>query len=102
MERSYKKDFLEWKAILENKYGKMIYDNISEVTDVDSDLAVGDMVMCRNDYGVTFGPYEALGFCRPDSWLCPHRYPNDKDCGIVFLDRFGYWFPASITQLTKR
>ena len=84
--RSYKAEFLRWKAEVEKKHGKMIYDRLSEVIDTDDDLAVGDTVLFTNDYGVTFGPHEVLGFCRPDSFLCPHRYPEDEDCGIVFSD----------------
>ena len=41
-----------------------------------------------------------LGFCRPDSFLCPHRYPEDEDCGIVFSDNDAYWFPDRPGQLT--
>ena len=63
-------------------------------------LAVGDTVLFTNDYGVTFGPHEVLGFCRPDSFLCPHRYPEDEDCGIVFSDNDAYWFPDRPGQLT--
>lgn len=91
--RSYKAEFLRWKAEVEKKHGKMIYDRLSEVIDTDDDLAVGDTVLFTNDYGVTFGPHEVLGFCRPDSFLCPHRYPEDEDCGIVFSDNDAYWFP---------
>ena len=58
------------------------------------------MVLFTNDYGVTFGPHEILGFCKPDSFLCPHRYPKDEDCGIVFLDSDAYWFPDRLNQLT--
>ena len=83
--RSYKAEFLRWKAEVEKKHGKM---------------AVGDTVLFTNDYGVTFGPHEVLGFCRPDSFLCPHRYPEDEDCGIVFSDNDAYWFPDRPGQLT--
>ena len=98
--RSYKAEFLRWKAEVEEKHGKMIYDRLSEVIDTDDDLAVGDTVLFTNDYGVTFGPHEVLGFCRPDSFLCPHRYPEDEDCGIVFSDNDAYWFPDRPGQLT--
>ena len=54
--RSYKAEFLRWKAEVEKKHGKMIYDRLSEVIDTDDDLAVGDTVLFTNDYGVTFGP----------------------------------------------
>lgn len=98
--RSYKAEFLRWKAEVEKEHGKMIYDRLSEVIDTDDDLAVGDTVLFTNDYGVTFGPHEVLGFCRPDSFLCPHRYPKDENCGIVFLDSDAYWFPDRLGQLT--
>ena len=87
MKRSHKAEFQRWRAELEAKHGMMIYD-------------VGDMVLFTNDYGVTFGPHEILGFCKPDSFLCPHRYPKDEDCGIVFLDSDAYWFPDRLNQLT--
>ena len=80
--RSYKAEFLRWKAEVEKKHGKMIYDRLSEVIDTDD------------------GPHEVLGFCRPDSFLCPHRYPEDEDCGIVFSDNDAYWFPDRPGQLT--
>ena len=108
--RSYKAEFLRWKAEVEKKHGKMIYDreaegiefydHLSKVMDTENDLSVGDMVAFTNDYGVTFGPHEVLGFCRPDSFLCPHRYPEDEDCGIVFSDNDAYWFPDRPGQLT--
>ncbi len=66
------------------KHGKMIYDRLSEVIDTDDDLAVGDTVLFTNDYGVTFGPHEVLGFCRPDSFLCPHRYPRTRIAASSF------------------
>lgn len=100
MERSYKAEFLRWKAELEKKHGRMIYARLSEVIDTNNNLSVGDMVMFTNDYGVTFGPNEVLGFCKPDSFLCPHRYSKDEDCGIVFLDSDAYWFPYRLDQLT--
>ena len=69
--RSYKAEFLRWKAEVEKKHGKMIYDRLSEVIDTDD-----------------------------DSFLCPHRYPEDEDCGIVFSDNDAYWFPDRPGQLT--
>ena len=36
--RSYKAEFLRWKAEVEKKHGKMIYDRLSEVIDTDDDL----------------------------------------------------------------
>ena len=100
MKRSHKAEFQRWRAELEAKHGMMIYDRLSDVIDTNDDLTVGDMVLFTNDYGVTFGPHEILGFCKPDSFLCPHRYPKDEDCGIVFLDSDAYWFPDRLNQLT--
>ena len=77
-----------------------IYNRLSDVIVTNNDLSVGDTVMFTNDYEVTFGPHEVLGFCKPDSFLCPHRFPKDEDCGIVFLDNDGYWFPDRLNQLT--
>lgn len=95
----YKKDFQSWKAKREAT-GMVFYNRLSEVIDTDRDLSVGDMVMFTNDYGVVFGPHEIQGFCKPDSPLCPHRYPDDEHCGIVFLNNSSYWFPNSPDQLT--
>ena len=100
MKRSHKAEFQRWRAELEAKHGMMIYDRLSDVIDTNDDLTVGDMVLFTNDYGVTFGPHEILGFCKPDSFLCPHRNPKDEDCGIVFLDSDAYWFPDRLNQLT--
>ena len=97
--RSHKEEFMRWKKEREAE-GMEFFSRLSEVMETDSDLAVGDMVAFTNDYGVTFGPHEVLGFCRPDSFLCPHRYPEDEDCGIVFSDNDAYWFPDRPGQLT--
>lgn len=80
------------------KHGRMIYARLSEVIDTNNNLSVGDMVMFTNDYGVTFGPNEVLGFCKPDSFLCPHRYSKDEDCGIVFWIATHIGFPTVSTN----
>lgn len=82
--RSYKAEFLRWKAEVEKKHGKMIYDRLSEVIDTDDDLAVGDTVLFTNDYGVTFGPHEVLGFCRPDSFLVRTVTPRTRIAASSF------------------
>ena len=87
--RSYKAEFLRWKAEVEKKHGKMIYDRLSEVIDTDDDLAVGDTVLFTNDYGVIFGPCEVLAFGN----LC-----NSGRC--VYIDSDSYWFPNRPDQLT--
>lgn len=38
------------------------FNRLSEVMEIDNDLAVGDMVAFTNDYGVVFGPKEVLAF----------------------------------------
>lgn len=58
--RSYKAEFLRWKAEVEKKHGKMIYDRLSEVIDTDDDLAVGDTVLFTNDSGTTRQRWECM------------------------------------------
>ena len=41
--RSYKAEFLRWKAEVEKKHGKMIYDRLSEVIDTDGYFHTGDL-----------------------------------------------------------
>lgn len=88
MERSYKKDFQRWKEKREAE-GEVFYNRLSEVTDTDCDLSVGDMVVFTNDYGVIFGPHEVLAFDKPEDW--------DR---CVYFDHDAYWFPARPDQLT--
>ena len=38
--RSYKAEFLRWKAEVEKKHGKMIYDRLSEVIDTEDRKSV--------------------------------------------------------------
>lgn len=85
---SYKKEFQCWKAKREAE-GSVFYNRLSEVTDTDNDLAVGDMVAFTNDYGVVFGPYEVLAFDKPEDW--------DR---CVYFDHDAYWFSARPDQLT--
>lgn len=88
MERSYKKDFQRWRAEREAE-GKVFYNRLSEITDTDNDLTVGDRVMFTNDYGVVFGPHEVLAFGKPTS-----------SGRSVYFDHDAYWFPARPDQLT--
>lgn len=76
----------------------MIYVHLWDVISTNNDLAVGDTIMFTNDYRVAFCPHEVLGFCKPDSFLCPHRYQK-RGFGIVFLDSDAYWFPDRLNQL---
>ena len=84
MKRSHKAEFQRWRAELEAKHGMMIYDRLSDVIDTNDDLTVGDMVLFTNDYGVTFGPHEILGFCKPDSFLCPPVTPKTRIVALSF------------------
>lgn len=81
MARSYKQQFLQWVQ----------RDNIPVVDTLpDSNLCKGQMVMFTNDYGVTFGPHEVLGFTpQPTSWG-----------GCVYFDHDAYWHPAKPEQLS--
>lgn len=89
MERiSHKKDFQRWKAEREAE-GKVFYNRLSEVTDTDNELSIGDMIMFTNDYGVVFGPHEVLAFDKPEEW--------DR---CVYFEHDAYWFPARPDQLT--
>ena len=58
---NYKRQFREF---VEREKIKL-YDNLSDVIETDIQLSVGDHIMFTNDYGVTFGPHEVLGFCEP-------------------------------------
>lgn len=84
MKRSHKAEFQRWRAELEAKHGMMIYDRLSDVIDTNDDLTVGDMVLFTNDYGVTFGPHEILGFCKPDSFLCRTVTPKTRIVALSF------------------
>lgn len=86
--RTYKKEFQEWKAAREVK-GSVFYNRLSEVIDTENDLAVGDIVAFTNDNGVVFGPHEILAFDIPGDW---------GRC--VYFDHDAYWFPARPEQLT--
>ena len=91
--RSYKEDFLHWKAEREAK-GMKFYDRLSEVMDTENDLAVGDIVAFTNDYGIVFGPHEVLAFEKPRlGGRC------------VYIDSDAYWLsdrPEQLTVLSKR
>lgn len=67
-----------------------IYNNLSDVIQTDIQLTVGDQIMFTNDYGITFGPYEVLGFCEPT------KYGR-----CIYFDHESYWFPCGVTQITK-
>lgn len=91
---SYKKEFEKWQT------GplKRIYDSSDQVTADkavssrfnDTILRKGDKVLFTNDYGVTFGPHEVLGFREPTT---------GGHC--VYFDHDAYWFPAKLNQIIK-
>ena len=62
----------------------MIYVHLWDVISTNNDLAVGDTIMFTNDYRVAFCPHEVLGVCKPDRFLCPHRYPKNEDSALSF------------------
>lgn len=83
---SYKRQFREF---VEREKIKL-YDNLSDVIETDIQLSVGDRIMFTNDYGVTFGSYELLGFSEPN------------ECGgYIYFDHESYWNPCKVTQITK-
>lgn len=80
-EAQYKQAFLDWVK----------RDNICVVDTLPgSNLRKGMMVMFTNDYGVTFGPHEVLGFT-PE----PSKY---GEC--VYFVHDAYWAPCRPAQLT--
>lgn len=88
MEKSYKEKFKDFANKIKDDIE--IYDSLKSVMFTDIDLKVGDKVMFTNDYGVTFGPHEVLGFCKPS-----------KTGRCIFLDYDCYWFPAKVENVTK-
>lgn len=85
--KTYKEQFLE--KVNEGKI--TMYETLEEVLpNSDYDLKIGDKVMFTNDYGVTFGPHEVIGF-----------YKGDLRGRYVFIDYDCFWFPAKLENLTK-
>lgn len=84
---SYKDEFMRWKKEREAE-GMVFFNRLSDVMDTDRELAVGDMVMFTNEYGIKFGPCEVLAFGAPRYGRC------------VYWDHSSYWFPAAPWQLT--
>lgn len=84
---SYKDEFMRWKKEREAE-GMVFFSRLSDVIDTDRELAVRDMVMFTNEYGITFGPYEVLAFGAPHYGRC------------VYLAKSSYWFPVAPWQLT--
>lgn len=87
LKRSIKERFIE-----RVKNGKIeMFNTLEEVLPNNPfDLKIGDTVMFTNDYGVTFGPHEILGFSK-----------GDLNGRYVYLDYDCFWFPAKIESLEK-
>lgn len=77
----YKEKFLAWVE----------RDNIPVVDSLPNvNLHKGQLVIFTNDYGVSFGPHEILGFT-PE--------PNEYG-GCVYFVHDAYWAPCRPEQLT--
>ena len=83
---SYKRQFSEFVERANVK----LFENLSDVMDADVQLKVGDRIMFTNDYGITFGYYEVLGFCEPDEY---------GHC--IYFDHAAYWYPCRVNQVRK-
>ena len=81
MDTKYKQKFLEWVK----RDNVQVVDSLPNVN-----LHKGQMVMFTNDYGVSFGPHEILGFT-PE--------PNEYG-GCVYFAHDAYWAPCRPEQLT--
>lgn len=69
--------------------GEKIFDKLSDVVpNPERELYKGQKVMFTNEYGITFGAYEILGFCEP----CL----NGR---CVYIDDDSYWFPTRPSEL---
>lgn len=83
-----KRRFLE----MIQRTGDKIFDRLSDVIpNPEQDFHKGQMVMFTNEYGITFGAYEILGFS-----------PNPKQFygRCVYLDKDSYWFPVRPSEIT--
>lgn len=83
----YKRAFRE--RVIERN-GVKIHEHLRDVIDTEVNLSTGDMIMYTNEYGVTFGPHQVLGFCEPDEY---------GRC--IYFDHDAYWFPAKIHEVQK-
>lgn len=83
--KDYKKEFEEWRQ----RENVPVVPTLAEVTPAqEGDFKAGDMVMYTNEYGVTFGPVEVLGF-RATPW-------NGR---CVYLNKDAYWFPDRVSEI---
>ena len=79
--------FKEWAE----RNQEQIFNTLKEANpEAEQDLKVGDKVMFTNEAGITFGPYEVLGFCKPRTWG-----------GCVFVSKDSWWFPNKPEMHTK-
>lgn len=77
----YKQQFNEWVK----RRNIPLVDSLPDVN-----LHKGQLVMFTNDYGVTFGPHEILGFAAEPT----------KAGGCVYFDHDSFWMPCNPSQLT--
>ena len=85
LEISYKREFANWMK----EENKKVYDKLSDATkDAGKDLFKGQKVNVINGGGIEIGPYEIVGFCKPD------KYGN-----CVYLDWDCYWFTKNIEDI---
>lgn len=59
---------------------------------IECDFKIGDRVMFTNDYGIVFGPYEVIGFAKPEAMVGSR---------FIHIDYASYWFPAKPESLEK-
>ena len=76
----YKQSFAQWVKM----HDVTIADSLPE-----TGLCKGQNVMFTNDYGISFGPHEILGF---DAQSLGGR--------CVYIDHDSYWLPCRPEQLT--
>ena len=67
-----------------------LYDNLGDVTKANMGLTKGDQIMYINDRGLTFGPYEVLGFREPS------KYGN-----CIYFEHVSYWCPCKVVNVEK-
>lgn len=83
-----KQNFLE----MIQRTGEKISDRLSDVLpNPERDFHKGQEVMFTNEYGVTFGAFEILGFS---------ENPQQFYGRCVYLDKDSYWFPVRPSELT--
>lgn len=85
LEVSYKREFADWVK----EKNKEVYDKLSDVIkDTGKKLFKGQKVNVINAFGIEIGPYEIVGFCKPDKYGC-----------CVYLDWDCYWFAKNVEDI---